>query len=173
MGSFFNVRPKYKTIDKTNTKLNVFIYDPQYDIEKIANLERHREEESEEIEIYAHKYFGIKFYRFNNDLTIDKINQIKNLIKNKYDNSEHQNLIIYIENPHNNHYRYSCFDLIKEISKLNPEEHPLFLFIHYNNISKKEYINYLKRLYNQSITYNIIDEYSFTVFQYEENNFKN
>ena len=32
MGSFFDVRPKYKTIDKTNTKLNVFIYDPQYDI---------------------------------------------------------------------------------------------------------------------------------------------
>ena len=173
MGSFFNVRPKYKTIDKTNTKLNVFIYDPQYDIEKIANLERHREEESEDIEIYTHRYFGIKFYRFKDDLTIEKISQIKNLIKNKYDNSEHQNLIIYIENPHNNHYRYSCFDLIKEISKLHPEEQPLFLFIHFNNISKREYINYLKRLYTQSKIYNKIDEYSFTVFQYEENNFKN
>lgn len=174
MGSFFNVRPKYKKIDKTNTKLNVFMYDPQYFIEIITNLDRHTEEEEEfeEIEIYTHKYFGIKFYRFQNDLTRDKINQIKGLIKNKYDKSEHQNLIIYIEKPNNNHYRDSNFDLIKEISKLNSEEHPLFLFIHYYNISKRAYINYLKRLYKKSIIYNKIDEYSFTVFQYEENNFK-
>lgn len=169
MGNFFSTRPKYKTIDKTNTKLNVFMYDPQHVIETITNLERHPEEESENIEIYTHKYFGIKFYRFQNDLTIDKINQIKYLIKNKYDESKHQNLIIYIEIAENNH---SNFELIKEISKLNPEEHPLFLFIHNCDISKREYINYLKRLYNNSKIYNKIDEYSFTVFKYEENDFK-
>ena len=173
MGNFFNVKPKYKTIDKTNTKLNIFMYDPQYEIGKIANLERHREEESEEFEIYTHIYFGIKFYRLRNDLTIDRINQIKDLIKYKYDMSEHQNLIIYIENENNIHYRYNSFLLIKEISTLYPEMHPLFLFVHYSNVSKREYINYLKDLYTESKIYNKIDEYSFTVFQYEENNFKN
>ena len=55
MGNFLNVKPKYKTIDKTNTKLNVFMYDPQNDIGKIANLERYQEEVYEEIEIYTHK----------------------------------------------------------------------------------------------------------------------
>ena len=173
MGNFFNVKPKYKTIDKTNTKLNIFMYDPQYEIGKITNLERHREEESEEFEIYTHIYFGIKFYRLRNDLTIDRINQIKDLIKYKYDMSEHQNLIIYIENENNIHYRYNSFLLIKEISTLYPEMHPLFLFVHYSNVSKREYINYLKDLYTESKIYNKIDEYSFTVFQYEENNFKN
>ncbi len=173
MGSFFDVRPKYKTIDKTNTKLNIFMYDPQYEIEKITNLERQREEESEEFEIYLHKYFGIKFYRLKNDLTKDRINQIKGLIKYKYDSSEHQNLIIYIENNNNILYRHSSFHLLKEISKLYPEEHPLFLFIHYSNTSKRDYINYLNHLYTKSKIYNKIDEYSFSVFQYEERNFKN
>ena len=92
---------KYKSIDKENTKLNIFMYDPQNDINNFTFLNRCPEEEKKNklIEIYEHKYFSIKFYKFRGYLTNIKINIIIDLIKQKkeYEPEEYQNLIIYIE----------------------------------------------------------------------------
>jgi len=67
------------------------------------------------------------------------------------------------------------FNLLKEIIKLDPEEQPLLLFFHYDNISKQNYIDYLRSLYakgDNSQQYKKIDFYSITVLKYEDNNFK-
>ena len=56
-----NKGPEYKKIDKENTKLNIFMYDPQKDINKFTLLDRLNEEEKriKGFKIYKHKYFSI------------------------------------------------------------------------------------------------------------------
>ena len=170
---------KYKKIDEKNTKLNIFMYDPQNDIEIFSLLDRLNEEERmiRGFKIYKHRYFSIKFYRLVNDLTNQKISQIINLIKSKKQKDENQNLIIYIEkiNEKTNNKEKTYYNLLKEISKLNSEDQPLLLFIHHDdNIINKNYINYLNKLYIEDpYTYKKIDIYSLTILKYKENTFKN
>ena len=155
------------------------MYDPQKDINKLTLLDRLNEEEKriKGFKIYKHKYFSIKFYSLSKDLTFQKISQIKNLIEEKISKGENQNLVIYIEQMKNNYNKQekTYYNLIKEISKINPEDQPLLLFIHHDNdIIKKNYIDYLDRLNKEDENiYKKIDKYSLTVLRYEEYNFKN
>ena len=175
-----NSSPKYKTIDKRNTKLNIFMYDPQDDINNFSFLNRCPEEEKKikNIEIYMHNYFSIKFYKFKGYLNNIKIKKILDLIKQKKKSEpeEYQNLIIYIEQKkaNYNNAEKTYFNLLWEISRFYPEDQPLFLLVHYDdNITKEICINYLNKLYEENEINNKIDWYSLTVFKYDENYFKN
>ena len=176
-----NSNQKYKSIDKENTKLNIFMYDPQNDINNFTFLNSCPEEEKKikDIEIYKHNYFSIKFYRFKDDLNSRKIKKIVDLIKQKKESEpeEYQNLIIYIEQKKENYNKAekTYFNLLKEIIKFYSEDQPLFLFVqHDENITKEQCINYLNKLYEENPEiYNKIDWYSLTVLKYDENNFKN
>ncbi len=172
----------YKKIDKENTKLNIYMYDPQNDMSQLTLFERNIEKEKhyKGIELYSHKYFSINIYKFE-ILTNNKIKQIIDIIKAKKNkaNEEYQNLVIYIEEKNyqnNNNEEKNYYNLLKEIIKLDEEDQPLLLFFHHDNkISKKNYIEFLKNLYangENSYLYKKIDLYSITVLKYHESNFK-
>ena len=144
----------YKKIDKENTKLNIYMYDPQNDMSQLTLFERNIEKEKhyKGIELYSHKNFSINIYKFE-ILTNNKIKQIIDIIKEKKNkaNEEYQNLVIYIEEKNyqnNNNEEKNYYNLLKEIIKLDEEDQPFLLFFHHDNkISKKNYIEYLKNLY--------------------------
>ena len=176
-------KPSYKKIDKNNTNLNIYIYDPQDDITKLTLFERKKEKEShyKEIEYYEHKHFSIKIYKFKRKLTVSKIKKIVDIIKAKKnkEKEEYQNLVIYIEDDdyqNDKEEEKIYYKLIKEIIKFDQEDQPLLLFFHHDNkVSKQSYIDYLRNLYKNNENSNLyqkIDPYSFTVLKYEESNFK-
>ena len=165
-----------------DTLLNIFVLNSRNKINKINYLREIRPENSHTrgFKKFLHKFYGWKFYDFENNISSNLIKEIrKNMLLNKKNKSNNRkNVIIYFDDNDSNINE----EIIKSIAEIplldgkiySESDQPLLLFVSFSNEKNtKYYRNILKELMESENGKFNLDALNITSFNYNENTFVN